>query len=170
MRTIETYEEDSSAMGRINSWHAAFNIANDRPLTGGGFELYSPEVFARYAPDPKAVHSAHSIYFQILGEHGWVGLALFLSLGINAWVNSRRLIRFARAKPELSWAADLARAIQVSLVGFAVGGAFVNIAYWEIQYYEIVILMLVWNLVRNPTLDAGMPTVPAAAGQSRVHV
>jgi probable O-glycosylation ligase (exosortase A-associated) len=168
MRTVQTYEEDTSAVGRINAWHAAFNIANDRPF-GGGFELYSPEMFERYAPDPTDVHSAHSIYFQILGEHGWVGLALFLSLGINAWVNSRRIIRFARAKPELSWAADLSRAIQVSLIGFAVGGAFVNIAYWEIQYYELVILMIIWNLVRNPTLSGGMPTVSAATGQGRVH-
>lgn len=150
MRTVETYEQDSSAMGRINSWHTAFNIANDRPLVGGGFELYSKDTFARYAPNPEAVHSAHSIYFQMLGEHGYVGLMLFLSLGISGWINARRIIRSARDRPELAWAADLARAIQVSLIGFAVGGAFVNIGYWELQYYELVILVVVWNLAREP--------------------
>ena len=64
-------------MGRINSWHMAFNVANDRPLVGGGFELYTPKTFARYAPNPEAIHSAHSVYFQILGEHGYVGFADF---------------------------------------------------------------------------------------------
>jgi probable O-glycosylation ligase (exosortase A-associated) len=167
MRTVQTYEEDTSAVGRINAWHAAFNIANDRPF-GGGFELYSPEMFERYAPDPTDVHSAHSIYFQILGSTDGSDWRSFLAWA-SMLVNSRRIIRFARAKPELSWAADLSRAIQVSLIGFAVGGAFVNIAYWEIQYYELVILMIIWNLVRNPTLSGGMPTVSAATGQGRVH-
>src|SRR5688572_24547792 len=64
MRSIQTYEEDPSAMGRINSWWMAFNLAKDRPLTGGGFEMYNLEVFGRYAPNPTDLHSAHSIYFQ----------------------------------------------------------------------------------------------------------
>jgi probable O-glycosylation ligase (exosortase A-associated) len=150
MRTIETYEQDSSAMGRLNSWETAFNIANDRPLVGGGFELYSKETFARYAPNPEAVHSAHSIYFQMLGEHGYVGLLLFLCIGITGWMNARRIIRFSQGKPDLGWASDLARAIQVSLIGFATGGAFTNIGYWDLPYYEVVALMLVWNLIRAP--------------------
>src|SRR3954469_15118059 len=45
MDTISSYEQDASAMGRINSWKTAINIANDRPLVGGGFELYSYETF-----------------------------------------------------------------------------------------------------------------------------
>ncbi|MCX8114119.1 MAG: putative O-glycosylation ligase, exosortase A system-associated [Burkholderiaceae bacterium] len=163
MGTIRTYEQDSSAMGRINSWHTAFNIANDRPLVGGGFELYSRETFARYAPDPEAVHSAHSIYFQLLGEHGYVGLLLFLALGITGWMNARRIVRAARDQPELGWASDLARVIQVSLVGYAVGGAFVNIGYWDLPYYEIVILMTVWSLIGTPNAPAAARAVAAEA-------
>jgi probable O-glycosylation ligase (exosortase A-associated) len=169
METIKTYDQDSSAMGRINAWHAAFNIANDRPLVGGGFELYSRETFARYAPNPEAVHSAHSIYFQMLGEHGYVGLLLFLSLGINGWLTSRQIIRFAGGKPELAWASDLARAVQVSLIGFAVGGAFVNIGYWELQYYEIAILMVVWNLIRGTSQEAAESGVPAGIAHGGVR-
>src|SRR6185295_1803697 len=85
MRTIQTYEEDASAMGRLNAWRMAFNLAQDRPLVGGGFEIYTQEVFARYAPDPTDVHAAHSIYFQMLGEHGFVGLSLFLLLWLLLW-------------------------------------------------------------------------------------
>src|SRR5262249_32700484 len=150
------YEQDSSAMGRINAWHMAFNVANDRPLEGGGFELYSDDVFARYAPDPNDVHAAHSIYFQILGEHGYLGLLLFLSMGVVGWINTRKIFRFARDKPDCTWAADLARAIQVSLIGFAVGGAFVNIAYWELEYCELITLMVAWNVIRSPA--AGLAT------------
>lgn len=149
MKTIETYEEDSSAMGRINAWTMAFNLANDRPLVGGGFEIYTPKVFAKYAPDPTDVHAAHSIYFQILGEHGYIGLALFLAIGAVAWSTANGIIKLSRQKAEDAWAANLARSIQVSLIGYAVGGAFINIGYWEIQYFEIVALVAVSGLLKS---------------------
>jgi probable O-glycosylation ligase (exosortase A-associated) len=159
MQSIETYDSDSSAMGRLNTWHMMFNLANDRPLVGGGFEPYTPKTFSMYGPKPDAVHSAHSIYFQILGEHGYVGFGLFLALGIACWMVSRRLIHASRDRPDLLWAGDLARASQVSLVGFAVGGAFVNIAYWELPYYEMVILMAAYQLASGVAPKWGQGTV-----------
>jgi len=161
MNSISTYEEDGSAMGRINAWKTAINIANDRPLVGGGFELYSKEVFARYAPDPEDVHAAHSVYFQMLGEHGYIGLLIFLGLGIAAWVTARRTIALGRVNPEMQWAAHLARAFQVSLVGYAVGGMFVNIGYWDLVYYEIVIVSAAYRLVSAAERPvAGTPRSP----------
>ncbi len=148
MKTIETYQEDESAMGRINAWKMAINVAKDRPLIGGGFELYTPKTFARYAPNPLDIHSAHSIYFQMLGEHGYIGLLLFLTLGILGWINASRIIALSRSNPEHKWAEDIARMIQVSLIAYAVGGAFVNIGYWEILYFLLVLLVAVRNLVQ----------------------
>jgi putative inorganic carbon (hco3(-)) transporter len=156
MKTIESYDEDRSALGRLNSWATAINIANDRPLIGGGFEYYGLPVFAKYAPDPLAIHSAHSIYFQMLGEHGYVGLILFLALGIGAWISAGRIIRRSRDDPDLAWAGTFGRAIQVSLIGYAFGGLFVNISYWEIQYYEIIALMVVSALLKKPKPSAAM--------------
>jgi probable O-glycosylation ligase (exosortase A-associated) len=147
MKSIENYEQDSSAMGRINTWKMAFNLANARPLVGGGFEPYTRRVFQEYAPNPDDVHSAHSIYFQLLGEHGYVGLLLFLVLGGIGWVTARRIIVQSRGKAEHTWAANLARAIQVSLVAFGVGGAFVNISYWDLTYYELIVLTVAHRLV-----------------------
>lgn len=150
MHTIKTYEQDTSAMGRINAWHNAFNLANDRPLVGGGFELYTARVFAKYAPDPTDVHAAHSVYFQILGEHGYVGLLTYLSIIIVTWTRCRRLIKRCEGDPEWDWAARLMRALQISLVGFSVGGTFVNIGYWEILYYEVLMVVVVHRMVFAP--------------------
>jgi putative inorganic carbon (hco3(-)) transporter len=150
MNSITSYEQDGSAMGRINAWMTAINIANDRPLIGGGFELYTPRTFARYAPDPTDVHAAHSVYFQMLGEHGYVGLLIFIGVGLSAWLVARGIIARSQLNPDSTWAAQLARAIQVSLVGFAVGGAFVNIGYWELPYYEILILLVANKVVAGP--------------------
>jgi probable O-glycosylation ligase (exosortase A-associated) len=149
MRSIQTYEQDTSAMGRINAWMMAFNLANDRPLIGGGFEIYNKELFGRYAPDPDDVHAAHSIYFQMLGEHGYVGLGLFLLLWILVWRDASWIAREARSRDELRWAADLARMIQVSLVGYAVGGAFLNLAYYDVPYNLLVALVLTRLLVER---------------------
>src|SRR5690606_38580670 len=49
MQTILDYERDGSAMGRINSWIMAWNLARDRIL-GGGFEVTTPYLFSLYAP------------------------------------------------------------------------------------------------------------------------
>jgi len=132
--TIETYQEDSSAMGRINAWHMAFNLAVDRPV-GGGFQIYDPYVFQLYAPNPDDVHAAHSIYFQVLGEHGFVGLFLYLLLGVLSWRTATWVVRRTRLHPELRWAEDMATMIQVSLLGFVVGGAFLSLAYFDVPYY-----------------------------------
>lgn len=163
MHSIQTYEQDGSAMGRINAWHAAFNLANDRPLVGGGYEYYTLKTFAKYAPNPIDVHSAHSIYFQMLGEHGYVGLFIFLGIGVAAWRRARKVIATAENRPDLRWASVMARCLQVSIFGYAVGGAFINIGYWDLIYLEVVLLVA---LNRLATLPTSAPALAPAAAQA----
>ncbi|MDZ7752508.1 MAG: putative O-glycosylation ligase, exosortase A system-associated [Gammaproteobacteria bacterium] len=142
MGTIQTYQEDRSAMGRISHWEAAVNLANDR-LFGGGYDaLLRSDMFYRYANDPTYHVDAHSIYFEVLGDHGWIGLALFLLLGYIAFRTAGRLIRVTRGVEELSWVNTLARMLQVSLVAYATGGAFLGLAYFDLFYHIVAILVL----------------------------
>jgi putative inorganic carbon (hco3(-)) transporter len=166
MRSIQSYDEDLSAMGRINSWMMAFNLANERPLTGGGFEIYNVEVFSRYAPDATDVHSAHSIYFQMLGEHGFVGLFLFMLLWLLVWRDASWIDRQTRRLEGWQWASDLARMMQVSLVGYAVGGAFLNLAYYDVPYDIIVALVVTRVLVERRVRSAGQPARRPAPDES----
>jgi putative inorganic carbon (hco3(-)) transporter len=147
MQTIETYEQESSAMSRIYAWHAAFNIATDR-IFGGGFEYPSEEVMARYSPGPY-ISVAHSIYFQALGEHGFIGLALFLLFWGLVWKASSSTRRKARDRPELRWAYSLMSTIQASLIGYAVGGAFLNLAFWDMPYYLYAAVIVTQYVVRH---------------------
>ncbi|SCY16176.1 probable O-glycosylation ligase, exosortase A-associated [Nitrosospira sp. Nl5] len=136
MDSINTYEMDGSVQGRFNAWWMAFNLASDYPLTGGGFEVTTRELFNRYAPDILDIpRAAHSIYFQALGEHGFVGLALYLLLGIVTWKTGSWIIRNTANMEEYRWASNLATMIQVSLVGFATGGAFLSLLYFDVPYY-----------------------------------
>ncbi|HZR01816.1 MAG TPA: putative O-glycosylation ligase, exosortase A system-associated [Burkholderiales bacterium] len=141
MRTIETYESDDSAAGRINAWKMAINLAKSRPL-GGGFDAFQPEMFAMYAPEPDNVHDAHSIYFETLGEHGFVGLALFLAIALLTWRTASSIIKKTRGDPERRWGADLAAMVQVSLIGYASAGAFLGLAYFDLYYTLVAVIIL----------------------------
>ncbi len=154
MASIEHYEQDASAMGRINVWKTAVNIANDR-LTGAGFEYYGIRAFQQYAPNPNDIHASHSIYFQALGEHGWIGLAMFLTIWIYVWWRCRRTILLGKGTPETDAQVLLARMIQVSLVGFAVGGAFVNIGNWDYTYYIACCAIATARLMQSARVARG---------------
>ena len=145
MNTMKTYEDDGSAMGRISAWWNAWNLAFHYPL-GVGFNAARPELFARFSPYPDDVHAAHSIYFQVLGNHGFVGLALYLALWIAVWRSATWLRKHSPKTPEARWCADLGSMCQVSLVGFAVGGAFLSLAYWDLPYNIMMMLVVtrVW--------------------------
>lgn len=167
MATIQTYEEDGSAMGRINAWHFAFNLAQDNPVTGGGFQTFVPELFKRYAPDPEDFHDAHSIYFEVLGEHGFVGLGLFLALGVLALKTAGQTKRLAAGAPELRWASDLSSMLQVGLVGYAVGGLFLGLAYFDLYYSFIALIVLANQIARDDLVSARAGPSDARAHNTR---
>ena len=149
MDTINAYEEDLSVKGRFNAWWMAYNLAKERPLVGGGFEVSMPELFWLYAPDPEDLHAAHSVYFQALGEHGFVGLGLYLLLALSTWRTGSWIIRNTGKREEYRWAYNLATMIQVSLIGFAVGGAFLSLLYFDVPYYLMAAMVATRILVEK---------------------
>jgi probable O-glycosylation ligase (exosortase A-associated) len=162
MRTISTYKQDGSAMGRINAWWFAFNLAKDNPITGGGFGVFLPHLFNIYAPVPEDFHDSHSIYFEVLGEHGFIGLGLFLALGLSALLLAGSTTRMCKKVPQLEWIADVNRVIQVSLIGYAVGGAFLGLAYFDLYYHLLAIIVLTRILARRRISEMTSGTGPRA--------
>lgn len=175
METIQTYEQDASAMSRIYTWKTLWNLALDRPLVGAGFATDNPEIFALYAPIGEylgggGVLVAHSIYFQALGEHGFPGLLLYLLLGIFTWRKAGKIAQQTMADPEFeSWVPVLMRMVQVSLAGFAVGGAFLSLVHFDLPYYIIGYVVLVDATLREHArekLAALLPTNHTAVPQN----
>jgi len=141
MESISDYEQDASAMGRINAWWMAWNVATSN-IFGGGFDIYNEAVFLLYAPVPGDIHAAHSIYFQILGEHGFVGLFLFLLIWGLVWRSAGKLRIQGRRQEQTLWLSHLGAMCQVSLAGYAVGGAFLSLAYFDLPYNLLVLVVL----------------------------
>jgi probable O-glycosylation ligase (exosortase A-associated) len=165
MNTIQTYEEDGSAMGRINAWKMAWNLALDRPLTGGGFETFTPQVFRIYAPNPDSVHDAHSNYFEMLGEQGFIGLGLYLLLIASCIIRLRFLKSRIRRDPALQWAQHYPDMLQVSIFAYVLGGAFLGRAYFD-MFYQLVGAMVILNRLVDPVVvnsSKSVATYPARA-------
>lgn len=145
MDTIAHYDEDASALNRINSWKMTVNVASDR-LFGGGFDLWAVETYRIYRAEterkdePK--RSAHSIYFGILGEHGWPGLCLYMIVGILAWRQCSNVIKKSKQNEELAWLANLMRMIQVSLIAYGSGGSFLSLAYFDLYWHFVAIAVI----------------------------
>jgi probable O-glycosylation ligase (exosortase A-associated) len=148
--TIQTYEQDRSAMQRIQAWSVAWNLAIQRPLTGGGFwiEYLPDDVWLSYANRAfdefgNVARSAHSIYFQVLGDHGFVGLALFVVLIVLTLRSLQRLKKFAsRAAPEQQWVGAYANGMQIGVIGYCVSGAFLSLGYFDLFYAYVAITVI----------------------------
>jgi probable O-glycosylation ligase (exosortase A-associated) len=147
METILSYEEDASAMGRVRIWHAAYLLAVDRPLVGAGFQgPYLQEVVDRVAPGITA-RAVHSIYLEVLGEHGFptffVWLALVAAGAFYAW----RLAKITRERPALAWAYDFGRMAQVSMAAYLTSGTFLSLSYWDFYWILLVAVAAAHTLV-----------------------
>ena len=155
MATIQTYEDDSSAMERIDAWTFAYNKALDHPVIGGGFEVFSGKT------------DAHSIYFEVLGEHGFVGLVLFLSLGVLTWFSGNWVIKKTKKIEELRWCYDLATMLQVSLIGYLVSGTFLGLAYFDFYYHLIAMMVLAKGIVIKYLADASDKSTATESGYKK---
>lgn len=159
MHTLNNVEADGSFMGRVMAWRVALDVAIDYFPFGAGF--YTPQlpvIFNHYFPG-ETIHAAHSIYFQVLGEHGFIGLAIYLTILIAAWRNTQRVRRLTRNRPELLWAYDLASMLQVSMVGFCVGGAALSMAYFDGFFLLLAMSSCLREWVRRQVFDVPSTTV-----------
>ncbi|WP_018141272.1 putative O-glycosylation ligase, exosortase A system-associated [Thioalkalivibrio sp. ALJ7] len=159
--TLVNYEEDASAGGRFDAWNVSWNVAVDYPLTGSGMSIQRlpPEIWLSYLDRENPVVSGpiavHSIYFQMLGEHGFIGLALFLMLLGFSLLTLFRLSREGRQRDETLWIAEWAWALAIGLIGYMVAGAFLSLAYFDL-YLAFIAMAIV---LRRELLEA----VPIAA-------
>lgn len=139
MRTITNYEEETSALSRIDSWRAGLGMAMSNPL-GVGAGNY-PNSFPKYRPadaratNPNRYMTAHSMYFLVLGELGFPTLALYVWTLIIGNVRRNARIRDTLAaagvdRPEIHDSVRTLNLLNTSIIGFAIAGAFLSVAYY----------------------------------------
>jgi putative inorganic carbon (HCO3(-)) transporter len=150
--TVNNLDSDASFQGRVVAWQVAFMYATEHFPFGAGFNAaQTPLVFNHYFPGA-SIHAAHSIYFQMLGDHGYIGLAIFIAILLLALRSAGVIRRQTRGNPELLWAYDLADMMRVSLISFYFGGAALSMAYSDVYLVLIALLVNLRVLTQPATI------------------
>ena len=184
--TISTAENDDSFMGRVVAWKLSFIMAMQHPFFGGGFK--SLEYFPNWSalsrdffsypwfytgtslPNTTVARAAHSVYFQILGEHGFVGLVLYVSALAGSFFKAGAVSRKARRAGAPDWIPRAATMIQLSIFAFGLGGAALSFAYFDL-IFALFALVAVFDLRILPAalpLAARIPAAKVGAPAPRV--
>lgn len=130
--SMRSYREDRAAMGRIEAWKFGWSTSLKRPLIGGGFKVF----------DGYYGKAAHSIYFQILGEHGFIAFGIFIALLGSSLLSLRRLRKLSKEDPKLQWLYDYSNMLEISLLAYMISGAFLSRAYFDLLYHLIAIVIV----------------------------
>ena len=159
MKTVATYEEDSSAQSRLMLWGYAFQMATDFPL-GVGAGNFASAYGRYYAPvgersaNANAVAwgqgrwlNAHSIYFKALGEYGFLGFAMMIWLVV---MNLRQALRLQKAlvvRPDAAIPCEWAGLVAMSFCGYAVAGIFLGgLAYPHMFFVSGLVVAIARNV------------------------
>jgi len=153
MQTIENYEQDESASTRIAVWSWTWEYVKQNPM-GGGFEAYrqnkikyeikviddngmaTGEIESGAKDIEDEGRAYHSSYFEMLGEQGWPGLIIWLSIHVGGVWRMEMIQRMykKRNREGEEWVAPLAIALQNAQIIFLIGSLFVAVAFQPFVY------------------------------------
>jgi O-antigen ligase len=133
--SIDDYNEDQSATGRLDSWKAAIGMMRAHPVTGVGPGAY---VFAFRDFSDKQVLQAHNTYFQIGAEYGPLAAAFLLiaiALSISALHRRSKQLRLVRNEEKWKRLYAINEATLAGLVGIFVCSLFLTLQLFGILYF-----------------------------------
>jgi len=170
MDTIMNPTGEASAMGRIAVWRWTWSFVQSNPL-GGGFEVFRlsryETIMADGTPFTIAGKAFHSIYFEVLGELGFPGFVILMSMFVITLLNLVRIRNQTRDDPDLAWLHDLSRALIMSLTIYLIGGAFVGVAFQALHYTWMSVTVAMGAYLQRYLLEAGKNKRVVQLGWSR---
>jgi putative inorganic carbon (hco3(-)) transporter len=153
IQTTANYSSENSAYGRILVWKWTLDYISQHPL-GGGFDMYRIDSIT-YPPDPDGSvitilgKAFHSSWFEVLGEHGWPGLGIFVTIIGVTVLQLQLAARRAKGVIGLEWIASLAYSLQIALFALLAGATFVGIAFQPMIYYLLAASTCLHNYMKQ---------------------
>ena len=157
MATIAQPGGDESASTRVAVWSWTLDYVSRNPF-GGGFDSYRGNAFKYEMPVKEEVGNTtsveyrevvdegrafHSAIFELLGEQGWPGLAIWLWLqALGVWQMDRIGRRWKhRSNEQEAWIAPMSTALQIASLIYLTGALFQGIGYQPI-FFKIIGLQI----------------------------
>ncbi len=165
MMTIGEATQDASFMGRVDAWVINWKLAVEHPVTGAGLRNSYEEDVAKSVDIERAesAKAAHSIYFEVLGGTGFIGLSIYLTLLATAFFSAWR-IYISRSDPTLApWKWRFAYYAQMSLVVFGIGGASTSMEMWDGYLIVIALIAALTKMTVAERLPVGFALSAARA-------
>ncbi len=176
METIQAADQDSSFMGRVTAWKVSSAIALAHPFVGGGFRaVQSFEVWDQFKYSPgllgfidtpmlsRSGVAAHSVWFEVLGDQGFIGFTIFVALVVNTFVTRNRVRRLVRDHAQdLRWANDLADMVAASMIAFVVSGSLLSAAYFELVYVCMMLMEALHLHLQRQARTQPLQSLPGA--------
>jgi putative inorganic carbon (hco3(-)) transporter len=164
LATVITLEGDynldtTNQQGRTSIWERNFTAALHRPIGYGArsFEIVDMRTGGRYM-------APHNSYLQALVELGFIGAFLFIRVYALSWSvlqRGRRVLLVTAAEGERDEVLVFARLLQISLIGNAVAGFFLSMAYSTVLWV-LVTLALAFTF-RIPAVPGSASPLPQAS-------
>jgi len=133
MHTLETYEQDASAMGRIKTWLDGWHHTLQHPIFGAGFDGWI------YVSN----RDWHSSYVEMFSEHGFIAFAIWMSMIIGTLYSLTALPRKVKEIVGMEWVANYCYSVRMALICYMVGTLFLGLSYWDLLYHLIFIAVLI---------------------------
>ncbi|KPF94041.1 polymerase [Novosphingobium sp. AAP83] len=174
MGTINNHQSDQSASTRVAVWRWTLEFVKDRPF-GGGFDAYRQNRISydtveaksagdnntalEYKPVVDQARAYHSSYFEMLGEQGYPGLALWLALHLlGVWQMEVLRRRYRKETSEaFRWVSPLAEALQQAQIIYLVGSTFVGIAFQPFCYMLVGLQCGLWGYIKRVSTAKPVP-------------
>lgn len=156
METVSEAKSDNSFIGRLWAWKVSVKIANDNVFGNGFYSTQDPLAWSLYidtidnfgfidtpaAPKGQLPKAAHSIYFQVLGDTGYMGLLVYVLLLMSLYLRLQRLRKLAKEQ-SLDWCYNLCSMLSVSVIGYGITGANVSLAYFDLFFVLLACTLVI---------------------------
>ena len=152
MDTIQNFEQSKSATGRIANWLWTMDYTESRPF-GGGFKIG-----VNHPSGPGM--EAHSAYFEVLQEHGYPGLILFLIMLYIATLKLRQMRTNTVVTVDTEWQKDLATCLLMVICVYMVGGLFVHLAFLFVLYSCLALTICLFSFQKRQQLESNTEESP----------
>jgi len=148
METIQSYEEEGSAMGRVESWMRAIEMVKTYPLGkgGGGWKYYSPiyipEIVEAYDGEPRSVHNT---FLEAATDWGVQGLFLYLLFLCFTLLQLHKIRKIKETNDDIFFYTE-STAIEIGLIGFLISAIFGVRLYSESLYWYCALATALYNI------------------------
>jgi O-antigen ligase len=144
-------------------------MANSHPIFGVGFRAYEAAYgdFDSSRGEFGSERAVHSVWFGVLGELGYVGLALYGLIFLLAIRNCRRALGLPQTGRDARELKAYAVAIEGGIVAFVVGGSFLSYQYFEMPWHWVGLTIALAGICEKLTREqAGSASTPIQARRS----